>query len=47
MTESDGGATLREIRQVDDIAFCAEGNASRTVPHVVAGDPMRVIGLTR
>lgn len=45
--ESDGGATLREIGRAEDIAFCAEEDASGTVPLLVAGDPMRIIGLTR
>ena len=46
MTQSDGGTTLREIGQADDIAFCAEEDASRTVPRLVAGEPIRVVALT-
>jgi 2-phosphosulfolactate phosphatase len=45
MAQSDGGATLREIGQPDDIAFCAEEDASSTVPRLVAGDPMRIVAL--
>lgn len=45
MSESDGGATLREIGQTDDIAVCAEEDASRTVPRLVAGEPMRIVAL--
>jgi phosphosulfolactate phosphohydrolase-like enzyme len=45
MAESDGGATLREIGQPDDIDFCAEEDASRTVPRLVAGDPIRIVAL--
>jgi 2-phosphosulfolactate phosphatase len=47
MEESDGGATLREIGQADDIAFCAAEDTSRTVPRIVAGDPTRVVRLPR
>jgi 2-phosphosulfolactate phosphatase len=46
MAQSDGGATLREIGQPDDIAFCAEEDASSTVPRLVAGDPMRIVALS-
>jgi 2-phosphosulfolactate phosphatase len=46
MAESDGGATLREIGRPDDIDFCAEEDVSRTVPCLVAGDPMRIVALT-
>jgi 2-phosphosulfolactate phosphatase len=46
MEESDGGATLRQIGRAEDIAFCAEEDASGTVPLLLAGDPMRIIGLT-
>ncbi len=45
MTESNGGATLREIGQPDDIAFCAQEDASSTVPRLVAGEPMRIVAL--
>jgi 2-phosphosulfolactate phosphatase len=45
MAQSDGGATLREIGQPDDIAFCAEEDASSTVPRLVAGEPMRIVAL--
>lgn len=43
MAQSDGGATLREIGQPDDIAFCAQEDASRTVPRLVAGEPLRIV----
>jgi phosphosulfolactate phosphohydrolase-like enzyme len=46
MVESDGGATLREIGRPDDIDFCAEEDASRTVPCLVGGDPIRIVALT-
>ncbi len=46
MAESDGGATLRTIGRPDDIDFCAEEDASRTVPRLVAGEPIRVVALT-
>ena len=46
MAQSDGGATLREIGKPDDIAFCAEEDASVTVPRLVAGDPIRIVALT-
>jgi 2-phosphosulfolactate phosphatase len=46
MAQSDGGATLREIGQPDDIAFCAEEDASSTVPRLVAGEPMRIVALS-
>jgi 2-phosphosulfolactate phosphatase len=42
MTDCDGGRTLREIGQPEDIAFCAETDASVTVPALVAGPPMRI-----
>lgn len=42
MTECDGGRTLREIEQEDDIAYCAAVDATATVPVVLAGPPMRV-----
>ena len=45
MAQSDGGATLREIGRPDDIAFCAEEDASSTVPRLVAGEPMRIVAL--
>jgi 2-phosphosulfolactate phosphatase len=45
MAQSDGGATLREIGQPDDIAFCAEEDASSTVPRLVEGEPMRIVAL--
>ena len=47
MAESDGGATLRTIGRPDDIDFCAEEDASRTVPRLVAGDPIRIVALSR
>ena len=43
MTQSDGGATLREIGRPEDIAFCADEDASITVPRLVSGDPMRIV----
>ena len=46
MAQSDGGATLREIGQPDDIAFCAEEDASSTVPRLVAGEPMRIVAIS-
>jgi 2-phosphosulfolactate phosphatase len=46
MAESDGGATLREIGQPDDIAFCAEVDVSNTVPRLVASDPMRIVAFS-
>jgi 2-phosphosulfolactate phosphatase len=46
MAESDGGATLRTIGRPDDIDFCAEEDASTTVPRLVAGDPIRIVALT-
>jgi len=46
MRESDGGATLRRIGQPEDIAFCAEEDASATVPVLRAGPPMRVVRLS-
>jgi 2-phosphosulfolactate phosphatase len=45
MAQSDGGATLREIGRPDDIAFCAEEDASGMVPRLVAGEPMRIVAL--
>lgn len=45
MRDSDGGRTLREIGQEEDIAFCAELDASTTVPVVRAGPPMRILRL--
>jgi 2-phosphosulfolactate phosphatase len=45
MRDSQGGRTLREIGQEEDIAFCAEPDASATVPAVLAGPPMRILRL--
>lgn len=45
MQRSDGGNTLREIRQEDDIPYCAEEDASTTVPILRDGSPMRVVRL--
>lgn len=45
MQLSDGGTTLREIAQEDDIPFCAEEDASTTVPILRDGSPMRVVRL--
>ncbi len=42
MADSDGGATLREIGRAEDIAFCAEEDASGTVPYLVPGGLMRI-----
>ena len=42
MQGSDGGATLRRTGQAEDIAFCAEEDASATVPVLRVGPPMRV-----
>ena len=42
MRESNGGRTLEHIGQAQDIAFCAEEDASATVPVLLAGDPMRI-----
>ena len=47
MEDSSGGATLREIQQVADIAFCAEEDVSGTVPLLVAGERMRIVRLAR
>jgi 2-phosphosulfolactate phosphatase len=43
MTESDGGRTLHEIDQAEDIPFVADVDASTTVPILVPGPPMRVV----
>jgi 2-phosphosulfolactate phosphatase len=43
MTESDGGRTLHEIHQVEDIAFVAAVDATATVPVLLPGPPMRVV----
>jgi len=40
---SDGGRTLREIGQEEDTPFCAEEDASTTVPILRDGSPMRVV----
>jgi len=45
MSESSGGATLREIGREEDIAFCAEADASTTVPCLVPGDLLRIAPL--
>lgn len=45
MAESSGGATLREIDRAEDIAFCAEVDASTTVPCLVPGDGLRIAPL--
>jgi 2-phosphosulfolactate phosphatase len=42
MTDSDGGRTLHEIGQSEDVGFCAQTDASETVPVLVAGPPMRI-----
>ena len=43
MTSSDGGRTLHEIDQAEDIAYVAAVDATATVPALVAGPPMRVV----
>lgn len=43
MTDSDGGRTLHEIDQAEDIAYVAAVDATTTVPVLVAGPPMRVV----
>lgn len=43
MTDSDGGRTLVRIGAPDDIAFCAEEDASETVPFLVRGGSDLVI----
>lgn len=45
MTGSDGGATLVRIDAADDIAFCAEEDASATVPTLVPGEELRIVAL--
>ena len=45
MAESSGGATLREIDRAEDIAFCAEEDASTTVPCLVPGAALRIAPL--
>lgn len=42
MRESNGGRTLVRIGQAQDIAFCAEEDASTTVPVLLATEPMRI-----
>lgn len=42
MGASDGGITLREIGCPDDIDFCAEEDASRTVPRLVSREELRI-----
>jgi 2-phosphosulfolactate phosphatase len=42
MTDSDGGRTLARIGAPDDIAFCAQEDASETVPVLVRGDELRI-----
>jgi 2-phosphosulfolactate phosphatase len=39
---SDGGRVLHEIGQEEDIAFCAEEDASSTVPILRDGEPMEI-----
>ena len=43
MTESDGGRTLHQIHQEEDIAFVAAVDATTTVPVLLPGPPMRVV----
>jgi 2-phosphosulfolactate phosphatase len=45
MQQSGGGATLRRIGQTEDIAFCAQEDASATVPVLRIGPPMRIVRL--
>jgi 2-phosphosulfolactate phosphatase len=45
MAASSGGATLREIGRAEDIAFCAEEDASTTVPCLVTGEGLRIVPL--
>ena len=45
MTDSSGGATLREIGRAEDIAFCAEVDVTGTVPYLVHGDLLRIASL--
>jgi 2-phosphosulfolactate phosphatase len=45
MDDSEGGATLRAVGQPQDIDFCAEEDASDTVPSLVGTDPVRIAAL--
>lgn len=45
MTDSAGGRTLVRVGARDDIAFCAEEDASETAPVLVPGDPLRIEAL--
>ncbi len=45
LDESDGGRTLRRIGAVPDIGYCAETDASQTVPVLRDGRPMRIVPL--
>jgi 2-phosphosulfolactate phosphatase len=45
MTDSNGGATLVRIGAPEDIAFCAEEDASATVPALVRGQDLRIVAL--
>ena len=45
MTDSNGGATLRRIGATGDIAFCAEEDASETVPALVRGEELRITAM--
>ena len=42
LRESEGGRTLRRIGQEEDTAFCAEEDASTTVPEYLDGTPPRI-----
>ena len=42
LRESEGGRTLRRIGQPEDTVFCAEEDASTTVPEFLGGSPARV-----
>jgi 2-phosphosulfolactate phosphatase len=46
MTVSDGGLTLRSIGRADDIDFCAEEDASETVPALAPGLDLRIVALS-
>ncbi len=43
MEASDGGRVLMAIGQQADTAFCAQEDATRTVPVLLAGVPMRIV----
>ena len=45
MADSNGGDTLARIGRPDDIAFCAEEDASGTVPMLAPGEGLRIVRL--